>query len=379
TRSTSVEAAVRAMKHGAADYITKPLDYQRLRKAVVSALEVHQLSRRRVEQEQAGPAAARDRFHGLLGRSGAMSQLFQHIENVAPTDVSALILGETGTGKELVARAIHNASNRREGPFVAVNAAAIPHELIESALFGHEKGAFTGAREAHAGYCEQADGGTLFLDEIAEMDYAVQAKLLRFLQDHQVQRVGASRGRPVDVRVLAATNVDPVEEIRQRRLREDLYYRLRVVSLRLPPLRERGEDVLLLARHFLRRASERHQRGFRDFDAAALRQLEAYPWPGNVREMENLIEEAVVLHRGEVLTAAMLPRELVEGGATGVAGLASTKDLEPRWSPRDERRREELRQALDEAGGDPESAGEILGVSRATVYRWMKKYSIPRP
>ena len=303
TRSHSVEAAVRCMRHGAEDYIRKPLDFPRLRRAVEHALEVVHLGQ---AAPGAGRRSERDRFHDLVGGSAAMVDVFRRMERIAPADVSVLILGETGTGKELTARALHAHSPRREGPFVAVNAAALPHELIESVLFGHEKGAFTGARQAHVGYCEQADGGTLFLDEIGEMSFHVQAKLLRFLQDHVVQPVGSRRERSVDVRVLAATNVDPRRQMAEGQLREDLYYRLRVVSLHLPPLRQRGGDISRLARHFLERANSRHGRRFVDFEPAALDALEGHTWPGNVRELANVIEEAVILGEGTVLQRSML-------------------------------------------------------------------------
>ncbi len=376
TGSTSVEPAVRSMKRGAADYITKPLDFGRLRRAVDAALDLGRVSRR---AGQFDLPRERSEFLGIVGASEPMLRLFQNIENMAPTDVSALILGETGTGKELVARAIHRASRRRDGPFIAVNAAAIPHDLIESSLFGHEKGAFTGARDTHVGYCEQAHGGTLFLDEIAEMGYELQAKLLRFLQDHEVQRVGARKARSVDVRVLAATNVDPRTEISRRRLREDLYYRLRVVSLRLPPLRQRGRDLARLARFFLERSARRHGREFRAISSQAMALLAAYPWPGNVRELENIVEEAVVLHRGSELTAPMLPPEVTrfEGSQDPEPGTSAAAD-EKRRSPRQERERRNLLEALEDAQGDLEKAARSLGISRATIYRHLKKYDLPR-
>ena len=381
TRSTSVEPAVRCMKRGATDYITKPLDFERLRRAVSTALELSLLTRRlaglgdppvAVSGQDRAPAV--DPFFGIVGRSSAMLRLYQLIANVAPTDVSALILGETGTGKELVARAIHQASGRNERPFVAVNAAAIPHELIESQLFGHEKGAFTGARQAHVGFCEQADGGTLFLDEIAEMSVDVQAKLLRFLQDHVVQRLGSQHLRHVNVRVLAATNVDPRQQIADRQLREDLYYRLRVVSLQLPPLRERDSDVGLLARHFLRRASSRHRRGFMRLSPGALTLLEQYPWPGNVRELENVMEEAVVLHQGEELTADMLPGELTGDFTRTVFAPPDPPSAD--LSPREAAQRKSILAALERTEWAPEEAARQLGISRATIYRRMKKFRL---
>ena len=376
TRSTSVDAAVRCMKHGATDYITKPLDFERLRRALGEALEVGRLARRLA---RLGEAAEGEEPFGMVGRSAPMRRLYRLIANLAPTDVSALILGETGTGKELVARAVHQASPRRGGPFVAVNAAAIPRDLIESMLFGHEKGAFTGADQTHVGFCEQADGGTLFLDEIAEMGFEVQAKLLRFLQDHVVQRLGSSRTLRVDVRVLGATNVDPRREMAERRLREDLYYRLRVVSLQLPPLRERAGDVELLAGHFLRRAAARHARGCKRISPAAETLLASYSWPGNVRELENVIEEAVVLHRGEELTLDMLPAEITGtalGTASAAAALTPQGAAESRLNPRQALQRQALLAALERHAWDPEAAAAELGVSRATVYRRMKKHGL---
>lgn len=373
TRSTSLDQAVRCMRRGAADYITKPLDFERLERAVSSALEVGKWARR----TQAAPAPG-ESYHGLVGCSPVMRDLFSRIENVASADVSTLILGETGTGKELVARAIHRASPRRDGPFVAVNAAAIPHELIESQLFGHERGAFTGAGQAHVGFCEQADGGTLFLDEIAEMSFDVQAKLLRFLQDHVVQRVGARKARRLQVRVLAATNADLHRQIAERRLREDLYYRLRVVSLELPPLRRRPGDIRLLAEHFLHRAERRHRHGFARVGKDAARALEAYRWPGNVRELENVIEEAVVVHRGDELTATMLPAAIQRGEAPGSSLLTGPWPVEqPALSSREQTERQAVAEALERCSGQVEDAAAELGISRATIYRRMKKYSLP--
>lgn len=379
TRSQTVEAAVRCMKNGASDFITKPIDFDLLRGAIDSALEVGSLSQKvRTVGKTTAPSIDRPQLPnqppGILGRSDSMAKLFDHMENMAPTEVSVLILGETGTGKELVARAIHDASRRHEGPFVAVNAAAVPHELIESMLFGHEKGAFTGARQAHVGYCEQAHGGTLFLDEIAEMNVEVQAKLLRFLQDHIVQPVGSRQSRKVDVRVLAATNTQPQEMIAQRKLREDLYYRLRVVSLKLPPLRQRHGDIPLLAGHFLRAAAQRHGRGFRDLSPQALTALETYVWPGNVRQLEHFIEEAVVMHRGDILEATMLPAEVFAAPSPDVTAPAEV--AETRLHTRQQREKQAVIAALEETEGRPDEAAEKLGISRATIYRRMKKYGL---
>ncbi|MEM7350466.1 MAG: sigma-54 dependent transcriptional regulator [Acidobacteriota bacterium] len=358
TRDDEAKVAVRCMKGGATDYILKPLDFGHLRTVLDGVVEPPNLD-----------------YHGLIGQSPLMCQLYEVVDNAAPTDVSALILGETGTGKELVARAMHQASRRRNGPFIPVNAASIPRELIESSLFGHARGAFTGAHQATVGYCEQADGGTLFLDEIGEMDFDVQAKLLRFLQDHVVQPVGSSRTRQVDVRVLAATNVDPKQKIAERRLREDLYYRLRVICLQLPPLRQRQDDIERLALHFLQRSSARHRRSFTRIAHDALRALMRYPWPGNVRELENAIESAVVMHYGDALTADMLPAEVLGNGCSSFSATAAPVPV-PILSARQQAEKEALVAACERSGWRPESAARELGISRATIYRRLKKYGL---
>lgn len=365
TRSQSLEIAVRSMKLGAFDYITKPIDFDRLQQAVKEALRLGEAHSR-----FASVATDRrtDDFHGILGASPAMQELYRRIEAVAPTDASVLVLGETGTGKEMVASVVHRISRRRKQPFVPVNTAAIPKELVESSLFGHEKGAFTGAYQSREGYCTEAHRGTLFLDEIGEMSFDVQAKLLRFLQDQVVQTVGGGRPRRVDVRVVAATNVDPQRQIEAGKLREDLFYRLRVVSLEIPPLRDRLDDIPLLARHFLASATRRYEKSFGGLDTSALEVLLRYDWPGNVRQLKNLIEEAVVLHDGERLEASMLTDELSRPGRTAAA--------EPTWSAEDLVEKASLEEALETAEHQPEVAAEALGISRATIYRRMKKYGL---
>lgn len=365
TRSHSLELAVRSMKLGAFDYITKPIDFERLRSAVKEAIELRE-ARSRFATVSADYRT--DDFHGMIGASPSMRELYRRIEAVAPTDASVLILGETGTGKELVASIVHRLSRRRKRPFVPVNAAAIPKELVESSLFGHEKGSFTGAYQSREGFCIEAHHGTLFLDEIGEMGFDVQAKLLRFLQDQVVQTVGGGRPRRVDVRVVAATNVDPRRQIETGKLREDLFYRLRVVSLEIPPLRDRLEDIPLLAKHFLAEAARRYRKSFRGLDSAALDLLLRYRWPGNVRQLQHLVEEAVVLHEGERLEAPMLADELSRPGR---------QVAPPRvWSPEDLVEKAELEEALGTAGSHPEQAAEALGISRATIYRRIKKYGL---
>ncbi|MHC4483118.1 MAG: sigma-54-dependent transcriptional regulator, partial [Planctomycetota bacterium] len=285
TAHATVEMAVKSLKSGAYDFICKPLDFDRLHIEIDKAVKHNRLS---LQVRAFQSATRRTDFHGMIGRSEPMRKVYRLIETVAPTDAAVLILGETGTGKELAARAIHECSKRCNGPFVVVNAPAIPSELIESALFGHEKGAFTGAHQQHIGFCEQADGGTLVLDEICEMDYEVQAKLLRFLQDHVVQRVGAKSAQAVDVRVIAATNRDPKVQIQNNRLREDFYYRLSVVSIDLAPLRQRPGDIALLVGYFLDLAAAKYAEDMSSISSEAMKLLEAYDWPGNVRQLEHL-------------------------------------------------------------------------------------------
>jgi DNA-binding NtrC family response regulator len=316
----------------------------------------------------------------LWGEGETMRRLRAFIATVAPTDATVLILGESGTGKELAARAIHVQSRRRYGPFVPVNTAALPRDLIQSTLFGHEKGAFTGADQARRGCCEAADRGTLFLDEIGEMDIALQAKLLRFLQERTFQRVGSSQTVSVDVRILSATNRDPAEQVRRGELREDLYFRLNVVPLVLPPLRERREDIPYLAARFLQRAAVRQGRDVTGFTAEAMLALVRYAWPGNVRQLENLIERLVIFSRAGEIDLADLPPEVraaprepaavppqPAGGDPGKkAGLQTIEEME----------KKALVEALVQSHGSAKEAARLLGLGQATVYRKIKRYGI---
>jgi DNA-binding NtrC family response regulator len=377
TAHGTIEAAVKSVKSGAYDFLCKPLDFERLRIEVDKAIEQNRLS---LQLKAFQLATWRSDFHGMIGRSEEMRGVYSLIETVAPTDAAVLILGETGTGKELTARAIHECSNRCEGPFVAVNAPAIPHELIESALFGHEKGAFTGAHQKHTGYCEQADGGTLFLDEICEMDYNVQAKLLRFLQDHIIQPVGAKAGRLVDVRVVAATNRDPQEQIADRKLREDFYYRLSVVSIRLASLRHRTGDVALLTRYFLDLAAARYGRIVPSVSSEAMRLLVNYHWPGNVRELEHVISQIVIMSGASELKPEMLPTEIQQAeriDASVTADDVGTDAARP-IPTISEMERQLILEALRLASGSVPEAAKQLGLSPATLYRKVKKYGISR-
>ena len=304
TAHGNIDSAVEAMKAGANDFLTKPLDYDTLRALIQSVARTVA-----ARQEARTLDAELRRLDGspLIGRSRAIRELHRTIAVLAATDASAIITGESGTGKEVVARALHSASARRSRPFVAVNAAAIPEGLIESEVFGHEQGAFTGAVRSRAGCFENAEGGTLFLDEMAEMPAALQPKLLRVLEDGRVRRLGGGRDVRFDVRVLAATNRDPSSAIREGRLREDLYYRLNVFELILPPLRERSDDIPLLAQHFVQEFSRKHCMSVEGMAESAVRQLSSHAWPGNVRELRNVIERAVIVARGGWIERRHLP------------------------------------------------------------------------
>jgi DNA-binding NtrC family response regulator len=371
----AVATAVEAMKLGAADFVTKPFDVEALR------LRVGQiLAHRALEQEVVrlrDEVAGRARLGRLVGRSEAMRRVYRTIERVAASRANVLVTGESGTGKELVARAIHDLGPRANAPFVVVNCAAIPHALMESELFGHERGAFTDARERRIGKFEAAHGGSVFLDEIGELAAPVQAKLLRAIQDRTVDRVGATHPVPVDVRVIAATHRDLEREVAAGRFRSDLYYRIHVVPIAIPPLRERREDIRLLAETFLARTRGEAGRGPARIAPTALAALERYAWPGNVRELENAIERAVTLADGESIDLTDLPEEIQHAGQ--VEGLreevrAGRIDLETAMA------RFEgglIREALLESGGNQTRAAERLGTTRRLLKLKMDRYGIP--
>ncbi|MCB1804703.1 MAG: sigma-54-dependent Fis family transcriptional regulator [Candidatus Competibacteraceae bacterium] len=304
TSYASVKSAVDAMHKGAADYIAKPFDHDDM---LLSIRRI--LAQTRLQRQNAALKSELDRHYpvsGIIGDSPAMQQVFDHIHKIAPTDSTVLILGESGTGKELVARALHEHSRRKNEPLIAVNCAAIPDNLIESELFGHERGAFTGAVGAREGLVEAADGGTLFLDEIGELPIIAQARLLRVLQEGEIRRVGSSRSKRVDVRLIAATHRDLEQRVQEGLMRSDLYYRLRVMEIVLPPLRERGEDVVKLAQFLLEKACKKLNRAALQFAPETLDLIRRYTWPGNVREMENAIERAVILSDSPIIAPAML-------------------------------------------------------------------------
>jgi DNA-binding NtrC family response regulator len=365
TGTRTVATAVEAMKQGAADYVTKPFEVEALRIKIRQLLERRELEREvvrlraRVEREE--------HLGGMLGASEVMQEVFRTIRRVAESRATVLIRGESGTGKELAARAIHSLGPRSDGPFVAVNCAGIPDTLIESELFGHERGAFTDARERRIGKFESASGGTLFLDEVGELAPGVQAKLLRALQERRIDRLGGSAPIEIDVRVLAATNRDLERDVAEGRFRADLFYRINVVPLDLPPLRERREDVRRLAQHFLEHARSEAERGPRSIARSALAALEKFPWPGNVRELQNAIERAVALAEGDVLELEDLPRAVTQSGRVeelreavraGELGFdEATAQFEAAL----------LTEALDRAAWNQTRAAEQLGITRRAL------------
>ncbi len=372
----TVDQAVEALQAGADDFLTKPLSTEHLRLKVRRLLAHAALSLELARYRSASGAPAN---LGLVGESTAMDRLRQEIRQVARSEAAVLVNGESGTGKELVARAIHRESERREGPFIPVNCAGIPPELMESEFFGHEAGAFTGARQARKGLFAEASGGTLLLDEIGEMPAALQAKLLRVLQEGRVKPVGAEREEPVDVRVIAATHVDLLEAVRQGDFREDLYYRLETLMLAVPPLRQRGDDVELLAMHFLRQSAERHRRGFLRLAETTVAVLADYPFPGNVRELASAMERAVTFCEGDVVQPDHLPARIRQRQVS-LAGqkLTDLKD-EPTasWPTLETLQQRYVQQVMERVDGNKRRAARILGINRRTLYRWLEQRDNP--
>ena len=360
TAFATIASAIDAVKQGAFDYVSKPFEIEELVLALERALEDSRL--RQENRALKGAVARRYGLENLIGTSAVMHEVFALIQGAARADLNVLVTGESGTGKELVARAIHYNGPRRRGPFVALNCAAIPESLLESELFGHVRGAFTGAATARKGLVEDAQGGTLFLDEISEMSVALQAKLLRVLEDREVRPLGSNRGTVVEFRAIASTNRDPKAQIEAGTFRADLYYRLNVVGIHLPPLRERGGDIPRLARHFVEELAAQQQRPVRGVTPEGMMLLEAYRWPGNVRELENAIERAVAFARAELITPADLPPAVREQGHIIEAGIAR------RWSLR-EVEEGYIERVLDEVGGDRVRAAEILQVHLRTLER----------
>lgn len=358
TGQATVDTAVQAIKLGAYDYLPKPLEPQRLQSVLEKALKQVALGREAaaLRRKLESPLGS---YGALIGKSAPMRQLYQQISQIAATDASVLISGESGTGKELVAQTLHDLSPRREATFLALNCAAISATLMESELFGHEKGAFTNAIERHPGCFEQSDGGTLFLDEITEMSMEVQAKFLRVLEERQVRRIGGSANIPLSVRVVAATNREPASAVKEGKLRQDLFYRLSVFHLELPPLRQRGEDIPLLARYFLEFFAARYQRPISDWAADYTAALQSHSWPGNVRELRNAMERLSVLSAGPTLRASDFEQFCLK------AVVEERSDLAPMSLA--EAERQAIEKALTASEGNKTQAARLLGITPKTL------------
>jgi len=396
----TTQMAIEAMKLGAYDYLLKPFDVPKLKQIIGAALKAARDMKQVVSYQPL--LESEDYDLGIVGRSEAMQNVFKLIGQLAGSDATALITGESGTGKELVARAIYHHSRRNGRSFLAINCAAIPENLLESELFGHEKGAFTGANSQRIGKFEQCDQGTIFLDEIGDMTPATQTKILRVLQSGTFERVGGNTAIQVDVRVIAATNKPLEQAVAARQFREDLFYRLNVVRVQLPPLRERPEDIRLLVNYFLKKLARDHEHPPKSISPGVIKALEKYHWPGNVRELENIIQRAVVVAKGDVILPGDLPPEITNPGAgatssaqlaaaslsageTGVTEISAVTRLMFRWARQDPRlkvlpavERELIIQALQETKGNQVHAAKLLGITRATLRKRVDKFKIKR-
>ncbi|MHC4565296.1 MAG: sigma-54-dependent transcriptional regulator [Planctomycetota bacterium] len=361
TAHGTVQTAISAMKEGAYDYVEKPFCPEKVELLIRNLVEHHNL----VEENIALRRKIEDRnnFEGIIAKSPKMMKIFELIKTVAPTNTTVLITGESGTGKEIVARAIHRQSQRRDKPFVVTSCAALPETLLESELFGYEKGSFTGAVERRKGKFEAADTGTLFLDEIGEIDANTQVHLLRALEEKKITRIGSNEEIEVDVRIITATNRNLRSLIEQERFREDLYYRLNVVTVDLPPLRNRREDILPLAEHFLKKYAKENDKPVRSFSPEVVEFMLNYNWRGNVRELENMIERGVVLSKDKAITAAELPQELTEPAPARGKTLESLE-------------KNHIRNVLEETDGNIARTAKMLGIHRMTLYNKLKKYDI---
>jgi two-component system response regulator PilR (NtrC family) len=375
TAFASTETAVEAMRLGACDYLAKPFDVDELKMKVREKLESRHLRRENVLLKRALHAS--HEFSNIIGRSESMLEVFQLVDTIARTSSTILITGESGTGKELVARAVHFNSLRRDRPFVAFNCAALSETLLESELFGHMRGSFTGAESNKKGLIETAERGTVFLDEIADMSPTVQVKILRVLQERRFRRLGGVEEIEADIRIIAATNHDLAKAVAEGRFREDLFYRINVIPVHLPPLRERREDVTLLADHFLAKYREQMGKEVTGISQDALRHLEAYDWPGNVRELENVIERAVALEQTRVILAETLPPHLRGRGRSGAPDAPALPDsgfdLEAHVQHIE---RDYIAQALRRAGGVQVKAADLLGMSFRSFRYYAKKYNL---
>ncbi|MDH3574430.1 MAG: sigma-54 dependent transcriptional regulator [Desulfobacteraceae bacterium] len=371
TAYSSVETAIEALKKGAYDYLTKPLDFDKLRLTIERAMEHTRLKEEnRLLKESLGKHFD---MQNIIGRSPAMISLLETVAHVAPSEATVMITGESGTGKELIAGVIHHNSPRKDGPFVKINCAAITETLLESELFGHEKGAFTGADRKKEGRFYQANHGSIFLDEVSEMPLTMQVKLLRVLQERELTRVGGEKVIPVDVRVIAATNKNLVDLKNRELFREDLYYRLNVVSLEIPPLTERRDDIPLLAQHFLEIFVDKNKKEIKGFTPKAMDQLIRYDWPGNVRELMNAIERAVVLARTDYLDDQdfSILQPLLPQAASAPSDVGNIANI-----PLEEVEKAAILRMLESVGGNKSEAARRLGITRKTLHKKLKKYGV---
>ncbi|MBI3788243.1 MAG: sigma-54-dependent Fis family transcriptional regulator, partial [Ignavibacteriales bacterium] len=371
-----IEIAIETLKLGATDYFSKPVDFAKLEITVKNALQTYDLAREVNRLRDSMEKAVH--FENIISDNGAMQEVFKLVNKVKDNDICVLVLGESGTGKELIARAVHFNGVRKNGPFVVVNCASIPKDLLESELFGHEKGSFTGAYQRRIGKFEQANGGTLFLDEIGELDLSLQAKLLRVIQSKQFERVGGNETFTSDVRLISATNRDLVKAIGLKEFREDLYFRLATFPIMLPPLRERRSDILLLAESFLKKFSQELSKKDVKFSKKALKMLYDYPWPGNIRELENAIQRAMLMADGNMIADKDLPLAVQAFGSkedqnsSSSPLFAGTEAIKPF----EKMKEEAIRHALKVTSGNIVEAASKLKVGRATFYRLMKKYKV---
>jgi two-component system, NtrC family, response regulator HydG len=368
TAYASVETAVDTLKKGAYDYLTKPLDFDELKIAINRATEHHRLKKENEYLKE--KLGQKFDSQSMIGRSPLMIRLLETVEQVAATEATVLITGESGTGKEMIANAIHYNSLRKEAPFIKINCAALAESLLESELFGHEKGAFTGADKRRDGKFRQADGGSIFLDEVSEMSAAMQVKLLRVLQERELTRVGGAEVIAVDVRVIAASNKDLKKEMEQKRFREDLFYRLNVVALNAPQLKDRKEDIPLLAQHFLQMFAAKNKKNIKGFTPQSMEKLVKYAWPGNVRELMNAVERAVVLSRSEYLDSDEFVLLMTDDPITG----GSDQLRLPENMPLDEIEKRSILEIINACGGNKSEAARRLGITRKTLRKKLDKY-----
>jgi two-component system response regulator HydG len=373
TAYSSVDSAVEALKSGAYDYLTKPLDFEVLKISLVRALEHSGLKAENATLKS--KMSADYELENIVGKSRPMKELVDMMAMVAPSEATVLITGESGTGKELIAKSIHHNSRRKDRPLVVVNCAALTETLLESELFGHEKGSFTGADKRREGKFKQADKGTIFLDEIGETSASMQAKLLRVIQEREIQRVGGEETLSVDVRILAATNRNLEEDVKSGKFREDLFYRLNVVTLRIPPLRERQDDIPLLSQHFLVRYAAKNHKRVKGISPLAMDMLLKYPWPGNVRELENVIERAVILLLDEHVTEKELPATITESYAEK-GGWVAPPQPGAANRPLGEIEREAIVATLAASAGNKSETARRLGINRKTLHKKLKDYGL---